>query len=450
MGNMNPREIALKILYRLDVDQTYLNIALDNSLKNSYIKQLDRALTTELVYGVVRWKLTLDYIIGLFSKVKIRKISPWIINILRLGIYQIMFMDKVPVSAACNESVELARKYGHKATTGYVNGVLRNVARNKDSIQYPDINQDKVKYLSVKYSFPEWMVSMWLERYGYDFALELMDHSNKIPFVTVRVNTLKASRDSLKSLFVEAGIACRNGEYVNSAIVLDGTGSIAEMDTFKQGYFQVQDESSMLVAQILDPKQNEMVVDVCAAPGGKATHIAELMGNKGLVIARDIHKHKINLIEQSARRLGIDIIRAEVHDALNIDERLIGKADRVIVDAPCTGFGIIRRKPDIKWLRTEEQAREIVALQQKMLDISSMYLKTGGTLVYSTCTIEPAENVEIFESFLARHSEFMPVDFTELLPPKLQKQTAVNGHIQLYPNTDKIDGFFIAKARRVR
>lgn len=448
MECLNAREVALRILYKIDVDKAYIDIALDNSLRKTKLEQYDRRFVSELVHGVIRWKLTIDYIIEQFSQIKFNKISLWILNILRLGIYQIMFMDKIPASAACNESVQLSKKYGHSASVKFVNGILRNIERNKHNIQYPDIKTDKIKHLSVKYSFPEWMVRRWLERYGEDFTADFMRHSNGVPPLTIRVNSLKISRNKLKDMLSAEGFVCSNAYYADNAMVLQHTGALTDMHAFNAGYFQPQDESSMLAVQILDPKQNETIMDVCAAPGGKAAYIAELMNNKGLVIGRDIYENKIRLVEKLVKRLEIDIVRTQVHDALVIDESMIGKADRVIIDAPCTGFGIIRRKPDIKWHRTESQSNEIINIQQKMLDVCSRYVKPGGVIVYSTCTIEPAENVEMFKKFIQSHPEFYPIDFTDILPRNFKKQTAASGYIQLYPNTDKTDGFFIAKARR--
>lgn len=443
-----PRETALKILYAIDKSGAYSNIALNKKLDNIKLSNLDKAFITELVYGTLKWKLSIDYIIEKFSSVRIKKLSPWILNILRLGVYQLIYMSKIPESAACNESVNLARRYGHSASSRYVNAVLRNIARSKEQIEYPDKNKDFSFYLSIRYSHPEWMVKNWLNRFGECFTEELLKSNNETPPLSIRVNTLKTSREELQAQLEKEGIETQRAKYIENALIINNPSSITKMEAFSKGLFQVQDESSMMVAKILDPKPGQLVIDVCSAPGGKATHIAELMQNKGQVLARDVHEHKIGLIEEAALRLGIDIINAEVFDAQQEDARLMGKADGVLVDAPCTGLGIIRRKPDIKWTRTQKDLDEIVKLQEKILNISSRYVKPGGVLVYSTCTIEPKENEELVNNFLKDNRNFELEDISGVLPKGLEKDTEKEGYIQLYPNVDDVDGFFISKLRR--
>lgn len=439
------RETALKTLYDIMEKGAYSNIALNKHLEQPEMNSMDRAFITELVYGTVKWKLSIDWIIQQFSKVKLKKISPWVLNILRLGVYQIMYTDRIPESAACNESVKLAKKYGHSASSGYVNAVLRNIVRNRDQIPYPDGNKEYERYLSIKYSHPEWMVRQWVSRYGRDFTESLLVSNNEIPDFTVRVNTLKVSRDQLIDGLEANSVKARKGRYADEAVILENPSSITKLDAFKKGYFQVQDESSMLVGIVLDPQPGELVMDVCSAPGGKATHLAQRMQDKGTVIARDIHEHKVALIKEAADRLGLAIIKPEVFDALEIDNNYIGKADRVLVDAPCTGLGIIRKKPDIKWARNEKDKTEIVKLQTEIINAASKYVKPGGVLVYSTCTIEPEENEEVVRRFVENNRDFKTVDISDVLPKELDKKSAKEGYIQLYPNIDGVDGFFIAK-----
>lgn len=443
-----PRETALKILFEINKSGAYSNIALNKNLEDNKLSNLDRAFITELVYGSLKWKLSIDYIIDQFSSVKIKKLSPWILNILRLGVYQLVYMSKIPESAACNESVNLAKRYGHSASSRYVNAVLRNVARSRDKVEYPDKSKDLSTYLSIKYSHPEWMVKKWLERFGGHFTEELLESNNETAPLTVRVNTLKANKEELQTELNKEGFETEPARYLENALTIKNPSSIIKMGAFIKGLFQVQDESSMMVGQILDPKPGQLFIDVCSAPGGKATHIAQLMQNKGQVIARDVHEHKIKLIKEAALRLGIDIINAEVFDALEQDLSLTGKADGVLVDAPCTGFGIIRRKPDIKWTRNINDLDEIVKLQEKILNTASGYVKAGGVLVYSTCTIEPKENEELVKRFLRDNKEFELEDISALLPDGLVKDSAKEGYIQLYPNIDGIDGFFISKMRK--
>jgi 16S rRNA (cytosine967-C5)-methyltransferase len=443
-----PREIALKILFDVSEKDAYSNISLNKHLEAHDLKKVEKAFITELVYGTIQWRLTIDYIIQKFSSVKLKKISPWILNIMRLGVYQIVYLDKVPESAACNESVSLSKKYGHSASSRFVNAVLRNIIRNKENIEYPDRETDFEKFLSVKYSHPEWLVKNWVKRFGNDFTESLLISNNKLPDFSIRVNTLKITKDQLIEQFNQNEIEFKKAKYIDEALILQNPSGISKMDEFKKGYFAIQDESSMLVARILDPKPGELVIDVCSAPGGKTTHIAQLMGNTGTVISRDLHMHKINLINEAVKRLGINIVRAEQFDATVLDENYIKKADRVLVDAPCTGLGIINRKPDIKWSKTLEDKKEITKIQLKILKTASEYVKYGGTLVYSTCTIEWDENEGIVREFLRDKNEFYLEDITSNISPKIEKATAKEGFIQLFPNIDDVDGFFIAKLKR--
>ncbi len=443
-----PRETVLKILYDVNEKSAYSNISINKYLSGSGFRDIDRAFITDLVYGVIKWKLSIDWVIEQFSSLKMSKLSPWILNILRLGVYQLLYTDKIPESAACNESVNLSKKYGHSASSRFVNGVLRNIARNKGSIAYPDGNKNFIGFLSVKYSHPEWMVKSWLERFGKDFTESLLKSNNEIPDFTVRVNTLKASKEQLIHSLGKAGVEASGGRYVDEAVIIKNPSAFSSLEAYKLGYFQVQDESSMLVAKILDPKPGELVMDVCSAPGGKATHIGELMNNKGTVIARDIYKHKAALVEEAALRLGTSIVEAEVFDASELDEAYVGKADRVLVDAPCTGLGIIRRKPDIKWSRNASVKNEIADLQMKILYTASRYVKPGGIIVYSTCTIEREENMDVIEKFTGGDGDFELEDISPYLPGNLKESYSIPGVIQLFQNVNNIDGFFIARMRR--
>lgn len=443
-----PRESALKILYDVNEKGAYSNISLNKYFTNQELKSIDRAFITDIVYGTLKWKYTIDYLIGKFSSIKIKKLSPWILNILRMGIYQLIYMDRIPVSAACNESVKLAVKYGHIASSKYVNAVLRNIARSADNLPYPDKSKDSLEYLSIRYSHPVWMVKEWIYLFGEEFTEGLLRANNDVAPFTVRVNDLKLSNSDLADVLAKDGFEVEKGKYLDEALIIKNPSAVQRMDAFAKGYFQVQDESSMLVGKVLDPKPEETILDVCSAPGGKSTHIAQIMKNRGSVISRDIHEHKIKLIDQAKERLGIEIIKTEVFDAAALDSELIGKIDRVLVDAPCTGFGIIRRKPDIKWSRNSEDKAEIVSLQGQILSTAAKYVKNGGVLVYSTCTIEPEENEKAVEKFIEQNKDFYLEDITDLLPKTLRKESAVRGYIQLYPNIDGIDGFFIARMRK--
>lgn len=442
------REAALKVLFEVNEKGAYSNIALNRQLEASGLKGVDRAFATELVYGVLKWKLALDHVIERFSSIKLKKISPWIINILRLGVYQLLYTAKVPESAACNESVKLAAKHGHKAASGFVNALLRNVARNRNGLEPAEGITDRVRYLSVKYSHPEWMVRKFTGLFGDEFTEGLLKADNEVPEFTVRVNGLRTSAGELTRELEAEGVEAAPGKYLGEALILRNPSAVARLETFKRGLFQVQDESSMLAARVLDPKPGESVLDACSAPGGKTTHIAQLMQNKGTILARDIFEHKIKLVEDAAARLGIGVIRTEVYDSSLPDGANAGKFDRVLLDAPCTGLGIMRRKPEIRWAREIEDEKDITALQLKLIKAVSPSLKPGGIMVYSTCTILPGENRELVLEFLKEDGDFSLDDITPYLPEKLKGYVEEEGMLQLYPNRDGIDGFFIARLKR--
>ncbi|NLC68025.1 MAG: 16S rRNA (cytosine(967)-C(5))-methyltransferase RsmB [Clostridiaceae bacterium] len=443
------REAALKILYDINERAAYSNIAINKYLRQGRdFREIDRIFVAGLVYGVIKWKLTIDQVICQFSNIPLKKLSPWILNILRLGTYQLLYTDRIPESAACNESVKLALKYGHRASANYVNAVLRNIARRHSEIKYPDREKEPVEYLSFKYSHPSWMVKHWIDLFGEDFTESLLEANNKNPDFTVRVNTLKTTRQEFMEKLDEKEIGYTVGRYIDNALIVNDAAALMDSGLFAEGYFTVQDEASMMVSKVLDPAPGELVMDVCAAPGGKSTHIAEMMGNEGMVVSWDIHVHKAELVEKAARRLSINIVKAELHDSSVVDANYIMKADRVLVDAPCTGTGIIRRKPEIKWNKTVKDKEEIRALQLRILSASAEYVKPGGVLVYSTCSIEPDENIDVVNAFLKSSAMFRMVGFEELLPPALFKESAGEGYIYLFPNVDNTDGFFIAKMKR--
>lgn len=443
----NAREIALKILYEVNVKKAYSSIAVNKRIKITK-NELDELFIRELVYGVLENLIFLDWIIKKYSKVRFNKILPIVKEILRMGIYQIIFMDKVPDSAACNESVKLAKKYSHKGTVGFVNGVLRSISRNKNNIEFPNKEIEPIKYLSIKYSHPEWMIKRWIEEFGFEFTEMLCNANNKKPKLNIRVNTLKISRDELIDKFKNKGLKVYKTKYADDGIIVENPVRITDTEEFSKGYFQIQDESSMLVGQILNPKEGSLVLDVCSAPGGKTTHIAQKMNNKGRIIARDIHKHKLELVEQNAKRLGIDIIKTEVFDALVLDKNLVGKIDYCVVDVPCTGFGLIRRKPEIKYNRTLEDIKEINEIQYNILKNSSRYLKTNGILVYSTCTIEKDENIRLINRFLSENPMYRLAPIEEIKCDDI-KFSSKNGYIELFPNIHGTDGFFIAKLIKI-
>jgi len=443
------RETALMILLEVNEDGAYSNISIGEHFRKYEPDIKDKAFITELVNGTIKRKNTLDWIIGQYSDIKIKKISKYIINILRMGIYQIIYLDKIPKTAACDECVKLAKRYGHKASAGFVNAVLRKVSDNSESINYPLPENGIEKYLSVRYSHPEWLVNKWIEEFGTEFTESLMEANNKVPELSVRVNTIKTTKEELIKKLSELGIKTKNSEYADECLIISQALSIFNSEPFKDGLFSVQDESSALASKVMDPKKGELIIDVCSAPGGKTTHIAQLMNNKGILIARDKSKQKIESVAKLAKNLGIRIIKTEVFDAEKTDDSLIDKADRVLVDVPCTGFGIIRRKPEIKWKENNSDLKNIRLIQKTILNCAAKYVKVGGVIVYSTCTLGKEENQDVVSEFLADNEGFEPSEIAEFLPRKL-KDKAKKHFIQLFPNTDKTDGFFIARMQRVR
>ncbi len=438
------RETAFKILMEVNEKGAYSNISINRNIAKE-VNELDAAFIRELVYGTLENMIYIDWIIKQFSKVRFKKISPVIKQILRLGIYQIIFMNKIPESAAVNESVKLAKKYSHKGGYGFVNGILRSISRDKNNITVPNKEKNPNEYLSVKYSHPMWMIDRWIKEFGIGFTEELCKVNNEKPKMNVRVNTLKISRDKLIERLKKNGLTSYKTDIADDGIIVENPSRITETEEFQKGFFQIQDESSMLVAQIMNPKQGSLIIDVASAPGGKATHLAQKMNNKGRIIARDIYNHKIKLIRSNAKRLDIDIIEAEKYDALKVDNSLVGRADYCLTDVPCSGLGLIRRKPDIKWNKQNDDIEEICKLQYNIIENASNYLKKGGILVYSTCTIEKDENINLITKFLENHEDFELMGFNDLIKDKSKFTTASEGYLELYPNVHNTDGFFIAK-----
>ncbi len=431
---MNEREEALKVILNVEQNGSYSNLNLNNLFKAENFSSKNKGLISEIVYGVIRNKRFIDHIILQFSNVKFNKISPPILAVLRMGVYQIWFLDRVPDSAACDESVKLATRYGHKASAGFVNAVLRNVSRlGKDvtKINLPNREENILGYLCVKYSFQEFMVEKWLRDYGKEFTEEMMAAMNKPTNMTIRVNTLKIKREELKDRLVAQGYDVYEGSISRYALHVVNPGGLYETSEFTEGLFYAQDEASMLVAEMLNPKPGDFVIDLCAAPGGKATHIAEIMNNDGHVLACDVYDHKLTLISQNVERLGTTIVEAAKMNALIFDKSFAALADAVLADCPCTGYGVIGKKPEIKWSRSAADEEELVGMQSLILKTAAAYTKPGGTIVYSTCTVNREENENQIAKFLEQNSD-ITLEETRLL----------------YPHTDGTDGFYIARLRK--
>lgn len=442
------RKTALESLYDIDKNKAYIQNSLDKHIRRAHMDMRDKSLATEIVYGVTRWKLLLDNTIESYSKIKLNKLSTFIHNILRIGLYQLFFMDKIPDSASVNESVNLAKRYGHNSSSRFVNAVLRSAQREGlKQIDKETINTDK--YLSITYSHPLWLVKRWTQRWGVEFTQSLLNANNMQKGVMVRINSSLVSRDELIEALGEKGISTEKGKYFDDSLLLKNPSGIGSIEEFKKGFFQVQDEAAMLAVKVLDPKPNEFILDMCAAPGGKTTHISHLMNGTGKVLASDIHENKLDLINENCMRLGIENVITRVHDASKVDYDNKLKADRVLIDAPCSGFGTIRHKPDIKWARTPEDILEISKIQYSILCASSQCVKPGGYLVYSTCTTEYEENEQVVFEFLKQYKDFKICDIKDNVPDELKGAISSDGFLSVYPHTNDIDAFFIAKLTRV-
>ena len=436
-----PRKLALEALYKIDKKEAYSNIVLDELLNKNrnVLSNKDINFISELVYGVTTWKLTLDTIIQKYSKIKIKKISPWVINILRMGAYQIVFLDKVPKSAAVNESVNLCKKYGGKSI-GFVNAILRKVEKS-DYLELFEIKND-IEKISKTTSMPEWIVKELNKEFNTEKVNEICKNSNLKPKITIRVNNLKTTKNELRKSLQSKEIEVEDG-ILEDFLYLKNVKNITNLDEYKKGLFTMQDESAGLTALVLNPKEGESILDCCSAPGGKTTYIAELMNNNGNVMAWDLYKHRLDKVQENSKRLGIDIIKTEENDATVLKEEYIEKFDKILIDAPCLGLGVIKRKPDIKWQRKFEDVEEISKIQEKILNTCSKYLKKGGILVYSTCSIIQSENEKIVENFL-KSKNFELEEINNVNIENLENKITKKGIIKLYPS-ENMDGFFISK-----
>ena len=441
---MNVREIAYKVLLDIEKNKNYSNMAINKHFKDVKMSNQDRGLATEIIYGVIENKYYIDYMIDKLSKVKTNKMEIYVKTLLRMGIYQIMFLNSISDYAAVNETVNLAKKKNSKVS-GFINGILRNVIRQKEEIGKVK-TKDDVDYLSIKYSYDKWMIRNWMIHFGKEFTEELLEANNERPNIYLRTNTLKITRDELIEKLEKQNIKAEKVNVVEEAIKVEHLKDIENNSLYKEGLFTVQDVSSMLVGKVMNPKENSLVLDVCSAPGGKTTHMATLMNNTGQVVSRDIYDHKLKLIKAASKRLGLTNVDVEEFDGMKLDRESIGKFDYVLADVPCSGLGIIRRKPEIKY-KEKEEFRQLPPIQKKILENASKYVKVGGTLIYSTCTIQDSENIDVVNEFLQKNKNFELVPIKEV---NVDLENQEKGYMKIYPNVHNMDGFFISKLIRVR
>lgn len=440
------RKIAFDVIYRVLCENAYSAIAVNNAVRENSLGGLDASFLSALVYGVLERKLTLEYIIRQYSSIRIKKIEPKTLIVLYLGTYQLIYMDKVPDSAAVNESVKLCKKLRLFTSAGFVNAILRNMVRADKAYKLPD-ESDRTKYLSVKYSCPEELVAEWLAQYGDRNTETILGGFLGRPPITVRVNTLKTTKEELISSLTKQGIEVEEISFLENSLNLSHTGSLESIPEFKAGHFFVEDAASQLCAEILDANEGDTLCDVCSAPGGKAFYSAIRMKNRGTIYAYDIHEHKLRLIESGAKRLGIDIIRTAVRDASD-ESSLLPACQRILCDVPCSGLGILRRKPEIRY-KKDTNIDILPKLQYSILCVSASSLPRDGILVYSTCTLRPGENTEVVTRFLKEHPDFVPEPI--VLPDGFGRILPEDDHcLTILPGVYNTDGFFIAKLRRIQ
>lgn len=427
------RQTAFEILNKIQRNNSYSNLTLDAFLEKSPSEQQDKKFISALVYGVTERLLTLDYNLSLYLSQPIKKLKPEVLTALRIGAYQILFMKKIPVSAAVNESVKLVKSNKATFASGLVNAVLRKISLN-------GLKDDGS--MSVKYSAPQWLCELWCKSYGKENAEKILEASFGSTEAALRVNRLKTDERELSEKLLKEGFICRKSELLPNALLAEGSGAIHKTDCFKDGLFHVQDISSQLCCVALAPEENDTVLDICAAPGGKSFTIAQLMKNKGRLISCDVYEHRLKLIQEGAERLGIGNIEVLLNDGASYNKDL-PKADKILCDVPCSGLGVIRKKPEIRYKKAEE-VDKLSDLQYAILCISSRYLKIGGKLVYSTCSLNPNENEKIVEKFLREHADFESVRVLE----NIKRYGDDTDYLTLMPHIHGSDGFFISCLRR--
>ena len=443
--SVNLRSLAVEMLQEI-LENNQLSHQVIRSVleKYQYLEKQERAFLTRLVEGTLEHLLEMDYVIDRFSKTKVSKMKPFIRNLLRMSVYQLFYMDGTPDRAVCNEAVKLAEKKGFYGLKGFVNGVLRTIAREKETITYP---KEEISAWEIKYSVPKWILEDLLATYTKEQVWVMLESCFQERPTAIRCNLKKASVEEIADRLREEGVMVSRHPYVSSGLNISGYDYLNGLKTFQQGFFQVQDASSMLVSEIGAVFQPEYVLDICAAPGGKALHMADLLGGRGKIQARDITDQKIAFIEENISRNGCTNVETLVWDATEFHAGSVEKADLLIADLPCSGLGVMGKKKDICYKTTREDVITLAELQKKILKNAASYVKKGGILIYSTCTITKEENIENFRWFL-KNFDYEPVDFYGLLPEELKVESEKQGYLQLLPGIHQCDGFFISLMRR--
>ncbi len=434
------------MLRRTEAALSFPKLIIGQSFDRSLTEQRQKAFAYQLVMGTLRHRGTLDWALGKLCDASLDELTTWIRNILRMGLFQILYLDRVPKSAAVDESVKLAKKYGHSGTAGLVNAVLRNAKREELLTSIESLDEDSAENISTKYSHPSWLVELLVKERGRKAAIQILKSNNAVPPLTARANTLLTTREALLKKLEKEGVRARPLAHTEEAVELEGVASPSTLNAHKSGLLYFQDTSSMLAAHSLGVEPGHDVLDVCGGPGGKATHIAALMENRGKIHALDVHDHRVALIEENASRLGVKIIEAHKQDATAGLAAKYGTMDRVIVDAPCSGLGVIRRRLDLKWRLQPDRIGELARLQSEILERAAECVRPGGILLYCTCTLAQRENSGAIEEFLGRHAEFGNYP---KFPETLIKYVTEEGFVQIFPGDENMDGFFIARLKRL-
>lgn len=438
----NPRVMALKALHEIYVKDAYANIVLQDYVAKCKFNDQDRRFFTELVYGVLRQQNYIDAVIRYFTNKKINQLATWVLLILRLGFYQLMFLDKIPSNAATNESVKLAKKFTNRLAP-FVNAVLRNYLRQKDNIKIDLLAKNEIEKLSLEYNQPIWLIELLKEQYSLEKTIKLLEYFNLKPQLTARLNTLKGNINDLKNVLIESGIEFQTSSYFEDGIIITKhDGNLKQASWVKNGLLSFMDIGSMAIAKLLNPMPGDMVLDVCAAPGGKTCHMAALMQNQGKIMANDIHRHKLELIKNNCQRLGVNIVETKLSDATEFSSDELECYDKILVDAPCSGLGVLQKKLDMRFRRKLADLEEFANLQLKILKAAAPKLKKGGYMVYSTCTLNKEENENVVNKFLLEHTDF------KVVQPDVPFRND-NGCITLMPDETYTDGFFMVKLQKV-
>jgi len=435
------REAALDILEYVEKNGAYSNLVLNNTINKNKYSRMDAALLTEICYGTLQRKLTLDFYLYPFIK-KQKRIDSWVRQLLRLSVYQMVYLDKIPDHAIINEAVQIAKKRGNKGISGFVNGILRSIQR--EGVPPLSAIQDSVERLTIETSHPKWLVERWIQQYGFDKTKQMCEENVRPAKQTARINEWNTTIDDVIDLLFREGISAEKSSSIPVAVKAN-KGNFVHSTAFQNGFITIQNESSMIVAYVVAPEKGEKILDACAAPGGKTTHLAERMENTGEIIALDLHEHKVKLINQNAARLGLTNIQAKQMDSRQMVTHFEKESfDRILVDAPCSGFGVLKRKPDMKYSKTEKDIKNLTKLQLELLNQACHLVKPGGILVYSTCTVDQDENQRVTEKFLAEHPDFVGDETIKQRVPQAIKPFVHHHEIEILPQYLKSDGFYIA------